>query len=55
MLGGSIKKEPMKENAPLDELEQCLADTDVPGTDDDVLKWWRSKELKWPLAKMVEQ
>ena len=57
LLGGKIKKEPEKEQSgPLDELEQYLADTDVPDFDDDVLKWWHARELKWPrLAKMVEQ
>ena len=49
LLGGKSKKEPDKEkNAPLDEHGQYLLDTDVPDTDDDVLKWWRVKELKWP-------
>ena len=57
MLGG-VKKEPVKAKAPLemDDLEMYLADTDVPDIDDDILKWWRVKELKWPrLAKMVKQ
>ena len=39
-----------------DELEQYLEDTDVPGCDKDILKWWRAREAKWPaLAKMVKQ
>ena len=57
LLGG-VKKEPVKAKAPLemDDLEMYLADTDVPDIDDDILKWWRVKELKWPrLAKMVKQ
>jgi hypothetical protein len=39
-----------------DELEQYLEDADVPGCDEDILKWWRAREAKWPaLAKMVKQ
>ena len=41
----------------LDELEQYLADTDIPvELDDPILDWWKVKERKWPsLAKMVKQ
>ena len=40
----------------MDELEQYLADTDVPDIDDPILDWWKKKEEKWPtLAKMVKQ
>ena len=39
-----------------DELEQYLEDADVPGCYEDILKWWRAREAKWPaLAKMVKQ
>ena len=28
----------------------------MPDLDDDVLQWWRVREIKWPqLAKMVKQ
>ena len=60
-LGGilsKVKKEKKDEEKPsaLDELEQYLADTDIPGLDDPILDWWKVKECKWPaLAKMVKQ
>ena len=39
-VGGRIKKEPEKQkSAPLHELEQHPADTDVPDIDDDVLNY----------------
>lgn len=59
LLGARVKKE---EAAPAvvvvvrDELYQYLEDTDVPNCDEDILKWWRAREAKWPaLAKMVKQ
>ena len=58
LLGGAVKKEKVVEKPiELDELEQYLADKDVPDVDDDILKpWWRVKELKWPhLVRMVKQ
>ena len=57
LLGGRVKKEVATLTVPeLDELEQYLADPEEPDLDDDVLKWWRAKESRWPaLAKMVKQ
>ena len=55
---GKAKKE-KKDDEPTpetDELEQYLADTDVPDVDDPILDWWKVKARKWPaLAKMVKQ
>ena len=56
-LGGLLGKvkEKTEEEKPseLDELEQYLANTDIPELDDPILDWWKVKERKWPaLAKM---
>ena len=52
-----MKKEKEQEKEPeMDELEEYLADTDVPDLYDPILDWWKVKECKWPaLAKMVKQ
>jgi hypothetical protein len=55
---GKVKLEKQaEEKAPeIDELEQYLADTDVPDIDDPILDWWKVKARKWPaLGKMVKQ
>ena len=57
LLGGRVKKEVATPTVPvLDELEQYFTDPEEPDLDDDVLKWWRAKESRWPaLTKMVKQ
>ena len=47
---GKVKLEKKEEEkAPeMDELEQYLADTDVPDIDDPILDWWKVKARKWP-------
>ena len=51
------KKKKVDETVPVkDELEEYLADTDVPDYEDPVLDWWKVKAHKWPaLGKMVKQ
>ena len=42
--------------APLDELEQYLADPEEPTVDIKLLSWWAARESRWPnLAKMAKQ
>jgi len=58
MVGRVIKKEalPAAPKLVLDELEEYLADPEEPDLDINVLKWWMTKESKWPaLSKMVKQ
>ena len=40
LLGAKMKKAPQDQKIELDELEEYLADPDVPDTDCDILKWW---------------
>ena len=61
-LGGLLAKHIKKEDAPSkqpkerDELEEYLEDLEEPELDEDILKWWKAKESRWPaLAKMVKQ
>ena len=51
------KEKKADETVPVkDELEEYLADTDVPDYEDPVLDWWKVKAHKWPaLGKMVKQ
>ena len=55
---GPFRRRPHPSRRPLSSmsLSNTFAGTEVPSVDDDVLKWWKAKESKWPaLAKMVKQ